>query len=59
MTYTKELTHLAIDLSLELHKRLKIKSAMIEKKMRDLVIEVIEEKSSITEYKKILNELNA
>ena len=44
MERKKESTRLTIDLPLELHKKLKIKSAMAEKSMRDLVIEAIEGK---------------
>ncbi len=44
MERKKESTRLTIDLPLELHKKLKVKSAMVEKSMRDLVIEAIEGK---------------
>lgn len=44
MKHKKESTRLTIDLPLELHKKLKIKSAMIDKSMRELVIEAIEGK---------------
>lgn len=44
MKRKKESTRLTIDLPLELHKKLKVKSAMVEKSMRDLVIEAIERK---------------
>ncbi len=44
MERKKESTRLTIALPLELHKKLKIKSVMVEKSMRDLVIEAIEGK---------------